>query len=97
MWVGGSLVCADGAKEALQQEVVLTKVGWSQGLKSFSFCLSSPGQPAGSVQSLRGQLQGGAGDGGEVQPGQQPVPEDLRGECSEETQQITQSTSAAKG
>ena len=42
--------------------------------------LSVAGQPAGGVQGLRGQLQSGPGDGREVQPGQQPVPEDIRGE-----------------
>lgn len=43
---------------------------------SFSFFT---GQPAGSVQGLCGQLQGGTRDGREMQPGQRPVPSDLGG------------------
>lgn len=35
------------------------------------------GQSAGRLQSLRGQLQGGGGDGGEMQPRQPPVPEHI--------------------
>lgn len=38
------------------------------------------GQSAGSVQGFRGQLQGGPGDSGEMQPRQQPIPEDIWGE-----------------
>lgn len=35
------------------------------------------GESAGRLQGLRGQLQGGSGDGGEMQPRQHPVPEDI--------------------
>lgn len=41
--------------------------------------LCDPGQPAGSLQGFRRQLQGGARDGREVQPSQRSVPEDIRG------------------
>lgn len=37
----------------------------------------STGQPVGGVQGLCGQLQGGARDGREMQPGPRPVPEDI--------------------
>lgn len=50
-------------------------------LSSLSCVLFQPaaviGQSAWSVQGLRGQLQGGPGDGREMQPCQQPVPEDI--------------------
>lgn len=64
-------------KSHLTDYLFFTK--WHFHHNTFSLSAPDPGQPAGRLQGLRGQLQGCAGDGRKVQPRQHPVPEDLRG------------------
>lgn len=56
---------------------------------SLSLSSSPPGQPARSLQSVRGQLWTGCGDGGEVLPGQHAVCWNLWGKKEEKKEWIT--------